>query len=77
MLRCIKLLGYALNGWVYQVRDCDANDAIVFCPLVWLQARDIMTEKPGVATRVMYHLFVALNRKKVRLDEILSYPIFV
>ena len=25
-----------------------------------------MTEKPGVATRLMYQLFVALNRKKVR-----------
>ena len=24
-----------------------------------------MTEKPGVATRLMYQLFVALNRKKV------------
>ena len=31
-----------------------------------------MTEKPGVATRIMYHLFVALKRKKVRPNEISS-----
>ena len=32
-----------------------------------------MTEKPGVATRLMYQLFVALNRKKVReKDKILK-----
>ena len=33
-----------------------------------------MTEKPGVATRLMYQLFVALNRKKVReKDKILKF----
>ena len=28
-----------------------------------------MTEKPGVATRLMYQLFVALNRKKVKGEK--------
>ena len=27
-------------------------------------ARDIMTEKPGTVTRVMYQLFIALNKKE-------------
>lgn len=27
-------------------------------------ARDVMTEKPGVATRLLYELFIALNRKE-------------
>ena len=34
-------------------------------PPTRLQAHDVMTERQGVATRLMYQLFVALNRKKV------------
>ena len=34
-------------------------------PHTHTQARDLMTERPGVATRLLYQLFVALNRIKV------------
>ena len=35
-----------------------------------VQARDVMTEKPGAAMRVLYQLFVALNRNKVCMQQL-------
>ncbi len=41
------------------------NMTSLSCSFPVLQARDIMTERPGQATRLLYQLFIALNRKKV------------
>ena len=32
--------------------------------VLYIQARDVMNERPGAAMRLLYQLFVALNRMK-------------
>ena len=46
---------------------------VCVCVCVRVQAQEVISEKPGTAVRLLYQLFVALNRNKVYALHLHTY----
>lgn len=69
---CTEKKSYVIWTYIFRTADSKLNNFTRIEPVLHLLgipfdtnvARDVMTEKHGVATRLMYQLYVALNNKK-------------